>query len=242
MRKLALLAVAFLPLLGGCVSDTCSYPAATIHWTLQSYDGSRRSCLAAVGSLDPDIAYVDVYIGTASPVRSSCFDGAVVIDTSRFAPGTYPATVEGVAADGVTIYDRAQFNLTVSDCGNRDYFPVLGETLLNIDYHFGVPGTASDVCHGGSMWFALYDEVAKGYITVVDANQGTWRDYYTCPANIEFAVPFGTYTLDWIQEVVNPLTAPNPVQQACRQAPVDAMTSGTVSYPVTLAPWAGACP
>jgi hypothetical protein len=242
MRKLAFLTVALLPLLGGCVSSTCDYPTTTIQWKLQNYDGSQRGCLAASGTLDPDIAWVDAYIGTASPVRASCSDGAMVIDTSRFAPGTYPATVEGIGTDGVSIYDRAQFNLTVSECGNTAYYPVLGESLLNVDYHF-----SPDVCHGGYMWFALYDEVAQGYISVVDVNSApAWKEYYGCYSTaggtpLAFAVPFGTYTLDWIQEVVNPLTAPDPVQQACRQPSIEARVIGTVDYPVTLAPYVAAC-
>jgi hypothetical protein len=150
--------------------------------------------------------------------------------------------VEGVASDGVTIYDRAEFNLGVSACGNLDYYPVLGEALLNVDYHF-----SPDVCHGGSMWFALYDEVALDWISVVDsASTPAWKEYYACYSTaggtpLEFSVPFGTYSLAWIQEVVNPLTAPDPVQQACLQPQFDVQAPGIAFLPVTLAPYSTAC-
>jgi hypothetical protein len=186
---------------------------------------------------------VDVYIGTAPPVRSNCTDGGTVIDVSAFAPGSYPTTAEGIASDGVTIYDRAQFDLSVGSCGNTQYYPVLGEALLDVDYHF-VP----DVCHGGYMWFALYDEVAANYISTVDAASAPeWQSYYGCLDSgggrpLQFSVPFGTYTLAWIQEVVNPTTVPNPVQQACLQPSLDVQAAGIASYPVTLQPYASACP
>ena len=245
MRKLALLSVALLPLLGGCISSTCDYPTATLRWTLQDTGGVRWACDGVNGA---GVSFVDIYIGNAPAIRRPCTDYGAVIDTSAFAPGTYPTTVEGVDPDGVTILDRAQFNLSVSECGNTDYYPVLGETLLNVDYHFGVPGTASDVCHGGYMWYALFDEVAGGYISVVDQNSAPgWKNYYGCYSTasgrpLQFSVPFGTYTLDWIQEVVNPTTTPNPVQQACVQPSIEARVAGVINYPVTLAAYAGVCP
>ncbi len=184
------------------------------------------------------MAFVDIYFdGTSGSWRFDCVAGLAVLDVAGFAPGVYPVTVEGIGSDGL-IYDRSlPFSVTVGECGDFYAAPVLGEALLNIDYHF-VP----DVCHGGSMWFALYDEVAQDYISVVDAQSDpAWKEYYGCwdsgggGTPLEFPVPFGTYTLAWIQEVVNPLTAPTAVQQACVQAPFDVASPGVAFLSVVLA-------
>lgn len=237
MRKLALLSVALLPLLGGCVSsvsNSCDYPTATVHWRLTDTAGAAWGCGAA------GVASIDVYIGSAQPLRFKCVDGGGIIDLRGFAPGTYPTTVEGIGADGI-IYDRAQFDLTVSDCGNRQYYPVLGEATLTIDYHF-----SPDVCHGGYMWFSLYDEVASSPIATVnfDTLPASWKSNYGCwdssgaGTPIQFSVPYGDYTLAWIQEVMNPQAAVaanvTPVQQACAQPTISIIGAGNVSLPVTL--------
>lgn len=203
MRKLALLAVVLLPLVSGCVSSNCDVPTVTIDWTLQDPAGSQWSCSAAL------VTYVDVYVGNAGALRYNCSAGGAVIDVSRFAPGSYPVTVEGVASDGTTIYDRALFNVTVSDCGNRQYFPVLAEGTLDIDYHFA----PTDACHGGYMWFALKDDTTGQDISVIDAaSSDYWKSYYGCYTAVSgtplrFPVPYGPYTLRGIQEVINPLSA-----------------------------------
>ena len=227
MRKLAILAAALAPLLGGCVASTCDVPTVTFHWQLQDTSGNARSCASA------GVYYVDIYFdGTNLSQRAFCADGGATIDVSGLAPGSYPVTVEGVASDG-SIYDRSNaFNVVVGDCGNGQYYPVLGEAYLDIAYSL-----TPNVCNGGYMWFALYDEVAQNYISVVDsASAAAWKDRYDCPGvtPLTFSVPFGTYTLAWIQEVVNPLTSPVAVQQACRQAAFSVTSPGTATLPVTL--------
>jgi hypothetical protein len=254
MRSLALAAVASLPLLGGCIAHPCDAPTEVIHWQLQNYDASSRGCLAASGSLDPDIAYVDVYIGsgTSRPLSYNCTDGAAYLDMSAYAPGSYPVTVEGVDAGG-TIYYRDQFNILVGQCGGGTDLAVLREGLLNIDYHFGAPGTAADLCYGsgtGYIWFDLWDEVANQAISSITTLTSTaapsWRDRYACGDLVEFPVPFGTYTLRGIQEVVAPLTtAPLSVAESCSptSATVDRLGSATVTYltpPDLVPPAAGA--
>jgi hypothetical protein len=235
MNKLALAAAALLPLVSGCVSSTCDYPTVTIDWALQDVNGVRWDCGSAA------VAYVDVYFdGTSWSARYDCSAGGALIDVSGFAPGVYPVTIEGIGSDQSTIYDRAQFDVTVHECGGSAYYPVLGEAMLEIDYHF-----SPDVCHGGYMWYALYDEVAGQYLSAVyfDTQPDTWKDYYGCYSAtggtpLSFPVPFGRYTLAWIQEVMNPLAAfevdVNPVQQACVQPPVDVTGPGITYYPVTL--------
>jgi hypothetical protein len=219
MRKLALLALAILPLLGGCVSHVCDVPTAALSWTLQNTAGRPWSCA------DAKVTYVDVYIGTSFRLLSlPCTDYYAPIDLSGIPPGIYPTTVEGIASDGTTIYDRAQFDLTVAECGGGAYYPVLAEGLLNIDYHFGAPGTPSDVCHSASssMWFALYDEVAGQMISIIDlSSTSAWKTAYPCGSAIEFSVPFGTYTLDGIQEVTDPLGTPTSIWETCTPTTLD---------------------
>jgi len=231
MRHLALLAFASLPLLGGCFVQPCDGPTATISWTLQNTSGVEWNCAAA------GVATVDVYIGSAGPVSFRCADYQGVVDLSAFAPGTHQATVEGIGADGV-IYDRAQFNVTVGDCGGGRYNPVLGEAMLDIDYHFGpTPGT--DVCYGGGqgyIWFALWDEVAGAWLSRITTSSSTafpsWRDHYACGTSVQFPVPFGSYTLQGIQEVTSPLTTPTAVAETCTATGVvvDHLGVGTVTY------------
>jgi hypothetical protein len=241
MRKLALLSVALLPLLGGCISNVCDYPTATISWRLQDADGNPWNCSAA------GVTDVDVYFnGTRVGPHFACNAGGAVIDLGGIAPGTYEAIVEGTDSNG-TIWNRSNpFTVTVSDCGDRRYAPVLGEGWLNVDYHF--TGSGGDVCHGGFMWYALRDEVANNWIRFVDASSVPvapdfiGKDYYGCfdPAGgraLKIQVPFGTYRLAWIQEVLTPLTTPNPVQQACLQPVFQVSASGTSSMPVTMGPY-----
>jgi hypothetical protein len=251
MRNLTLLSAALLPLLGGCVSNTCDYPTATISWSLQDANGVPWSCT------DAGVTTVDIYFdGTPVGPHFACNAGRAVIDLGGIAPGTYTAIVEGTDSNG-TIWDRSNpFTVTVSDCGDRRYAPVLGEGWLDIDYHF-----TPDVCHFGSMWYALYDDVAGSWISAVDYNTVPvapdyveYRDYYGCytPASggapatgraLQVAVPFGTYTLAWLQEVVNPLsTAHVAVQQACIQPPFHLTGAGTSSLPVTMEPYTSTTP
>jgi hypothetical protein len=253
MRKLALVAAALMPLLGGCVASTCDLPTVTIHWQLQDTNGTGLTCTQR------GVAFVDVYIGSTQPVRFNCADYAGVIDVSRVGVGTYSTTVEGIASDE-TILDRARpFSVSVGDCGDQPYYPVLGEGLLNIDYHFA----PVDACHGGSMWFALRDETTGQDISVVDAatpvvppDYTVWQTYYGCYAcdtsvppvcqgrALRFPVPFGPYTLRGIQEVVNPLTAPVSAYEMCTPSSFTVNAPGTTFTPPDLLqtlPGAPAC-
>ncbi len=238
MRKLALLAVVLLPLVSGCVSSTCEVPTVTIDWRLQDLAGNPSSC-AGVG-----VTYVDIYIGTAGVLTYNCADGGAIIDVSGFAPGSYPVTAEGIDADGKTIWDRALFNITVGDCGGSQYFPVLGEGTLEIDYHFA----PDDACHGGYMWFALMDNTTGQDISVVDmASTDYWKSYYGCYSTtsgtpLSFPVPYGPYTLRGIQEVVNPLTSPVSVYEMCTPSSFTINAPGTTLFtpPALTATPAGA--
>jgi hypothetical protein len=227
MNKPALLAAALLPLLGGCISNTCNYPTVTLQWSLQDLNGLSWKCGPA------GVSTVDVYINDALVANRPCTDYGATIDVSHLAPGPYPVVVEGLGADGY-IYDRSlPFDVSVGECGDSYAAPVLGEALLDIAYGF-----SPNVCHGGYMWYALWDEVAGLYISVVDAASGAYRDDYDCPGLVkplQFSVPFGSYTLAWIQEVVDPLATAVPVQQACVQLPPLVVDGpGTFNYPVTL--------
>jgi hypothetical protein len=226
MRSLAIAAVALVPLLGGCVAAPCDVPTATIAWSLQDPGGTSWSCGAA------GVTMVDVYIGnTTRPTTFPCAAYGGVIDVSGLAVGTYPATVEGLDANG-NIIDRAQFDLPVLSCGGTAHYPVLAEGMLEIDYHFA----PVDACHGGSMWFALRDDTTGQDIFRVDANTPASRlDDYPCYSTVSgvplrFAVPFGHYTLRGIQEVIDPLVAPVSIYEACTPAGVSVHSAGTTLF------------
>jgi hypothetical protein len=231
MRKLALLAVALVPLVSGCVSSTCDIPTVTIDWRLQDPDGNSWGCGAA------SVAFVDVYIGTAHSIRYNCSSGGAVIDVSGFAPGGYPVTVEGVDVNGL-ILDRALFSVTVGDCGDHYYVPVLAEGRLEIDYHFA----PADACHGGYMWFALRDDTTGKDISIIDAatpvvppDYVVWQTYYGCYSTaggtpLRFPVPYGPYTLRGIQEVGNPLTSPVSLYETCTPSGFTISAPGITSF------------
>jgi hypothetical protein len=235
MRKLALLAVVLMPLVSGCVAATCDVPTVTIDWRLQDLNGVQRSCSYL------NVVYVDIYIGTAGGLRYICSDGGAVIDVSRFAPGVYPTTVEGIGADGWP-RNRYEFDVTVNDCRNQAYYPVLGEAQLRIDY--ALPG---GVCSANPsyLWFSLIDD-ATG-IPIWWANQQLNATQYDCNNplvnEILLDVPFGNYTLDWIQEInySGPGGTAVALQQNCTNQPVAVTGIGITSLPVTLAPPVGLC-
>jgi hypothetical protein len=55
-------------------------------------------------------------------------------------------------------------------------------------------------------------------------------------------VPFGSYELDWMQEVVTPTTAPTPKFQACGPIPVTVTAAGVKALQVAMTPYTAACP
>jgi hypothetical protein len=232
MRKLALLAIASLPLLGGCVSQVCDLPTASFSWSLQDTNGSSRNC----GWAGVDI--VDIYIGHGvSPITFNCTDYSRTVDVSGYAPGRYPTTVEGVDSTTGAIIVRAQFDVVVGDCGGTVYAPVLKEAMVRVDYHFGPPG--ADLCFGAGgstdvIWFALWDEVASQYASVINTSSSSaWKIAYPCGSAIEFPLPVGSYRLLGVQEVVNPITNPTSVNETCGgELPVSVTftAAGAVKY------------
>jgi hypothetical protein len=243
MRSIALaLALTAAPFLSGCLAAPCDAPTVTIYWELADYLGNQNVSCNSVTT-----TWVDLYIGPMQPVRVACTNYGTTIDVSNLAPGSYPVTVEGIDADGTTIWSRDQFPVSVGDCGgNATYTARPGEGTLALDYFYPVGGT----CSGGYMWYSLFDVVAKQTISAIyGASSTTDKTRYLCgnypppPAyQIEIAVPFGTYELDWIQEVVNPTTTAVPVYQAC--GPISQAVTGVGVTPLTvgMTPWTAACP
>ena len=250
MRKLALVALASLPFLGGCVATVCDVPTVTISWTLQDTNGNPWGC--ARDGVNP-VSYVDVYLDGSLVGSAPCSAGGGVFDVSGFSRGTHLATVEGVDSVGTYIYDRDQFSVSVPDCGVGASYPaVLAEGTLNLDYHFGTPGTAADLCYaaGSSMWFYLRDEVSGQPLSVIDTGSSAyWKTAYPCgdPSKpVEFSVPYGSYTLLGIQEVSDPLgisAGPLSVAEACGAGMTATVDHTGVTYltpPYLVPPAAGA--
>jgi hypothetical protein len=223
---------------GTRLQTTCAPPTATLYWRLQDASGTQLTCAAA------GVAWVDVRLGAAPPVRFDCTQLGGTVPLSGLSPGPHPTTVEGLGPDGTTVRLRAQLEVTAPACGDSPYSPMLGEALLNVAYDF----SPVDACHGGAIWFTLYDEVSRTYVSAVyPPSSDFWKSYFACPAGaartpLSFFVPFGRYTLAWIQEVMTPLTSPSPAWQACGVGPFTIDAPGIANLPVTLTPWASPCP
>jgi hypothetical protein len=230
MRKLAILAAALMPLLGGCVSNSCDVPTITIRWTQQDSAGQGVSC---VGAYTPT---VHVWLDGIFVAEYACAAGGAVIDVSGLPLGTHLATVEGIGADG-WIYDRAEFDVVVGDCGGSAYYPVLGEGQLRIAY--ALPGNQC-TANPSYLWFSLIDDVTGLPIWWADASINAAR--YDCndplTNDILLDVPFGSFTLDWIQEVNASGLA---VQQNCVDQQALVNGAGITSLPVTLSAPGAAC-
>ncbi len=226
--KRVLLTLAAAVLGAGCVvssSPPCDTPTLTVDWSFTDADGVSQTC-AGMG-----ISAVDVYYDGSFAGEFSC---ALYGQTFTSAPGSHSLIVEGLDANG-TIIARDSFVTSVASCGDTPANAVAGEGWMNLDYHF----YPTDQCSGGYMWFAIHDDVANATAALVNGNNYPTR--YYCPATIEFPLPYGDYTLQWIQEVANPITSPTVLNQQCADQAFSITAPGLTTVSPTLYAPSGNC-
>jgi hypothetical protein len=230
MRLFALAAAAVLG--SGCViNNTCDDQALAITWSFRTIDGLSNQSCAAVG-----VTAVDVWMNGTYVDRFACSQGGATI--VNLAQGTYDVTVEGIAADGVTIINRDQFAASVGSCGTSTYAARPGEGWLRVDYSISPVNT----CGGGYIWYSVFDEVAGQVISAIgDTSSSLDKTLFFCPAEVRFPVPYGTYTLDWIQEVASPTTTPTALHQQCSPTTVNVNGPGITALAVVMGPVTGSC-
>jgi hypothetical protein len=213
--------------------SSCIDTQLAIAWELRDSAGNFNVSCGSVTTF-----FVDIYVATLPPVRAPCASHVATVDTSGLAPGSYVATVEGIDADGATIWSRDQFSVTVGSC-NPSYTARPGEGTLELAYAY--PNGVG--CSSGYMWYSLFDEVAGQTISAIYAGSlAIFKTFYACGDSVQVAVPFGTYTLDWMQEVQNPTTVPTPVMQACGPVRAAVSAPGVTSMPVGMTAYVAACP
>jgi hypothetical protein len=219
-----LFALAIAAVLGsGCVVNTaCDGSAVAVTWSFRDVNGASNLSCAAVG-----VTAVDLYFNGQFVDRYACSQGGATVPV---ASGTFDVTVEGIAPDG-TIINRDQFTASVRSCGTTTYAARPGEGDLRIDYSIAPVNS----CGGGYIWFSLYDEVAGQVISAIgDTSSSVDKTLFFCPAEVRIPVPYGTYTLDWIQEVATPLTAPTALHQQCSPTTVSVNGPGVTALPVVM--------
>lgn len=203
MRRLALLLAASI--LGtGCIvddDDGCGFGSFTVEWPdFQLADGSLTPSCAVAG-----VTAIDIYLnGAAVDTRFSCLDGGAVITGVQ--SGSYLLTVEGVDASG-RILLRDELQIGADRCADRLAQVRPSEGFVELNYSFPSNGTC--ISPGPSyLWFSIFDQVANATTVQIDeASPFGDQTLYQCgdQRGIVFALPTGTYDLDWIEERQSPL-------------------------------------
>lgn len=242
MNRLALVLAATV-LGSGCFSsaDSCD-PSLDIAWDFTGADDTvYPTCF------DAGVNYVDVFVDGADGLRFPCTTNTSGVIPIR--PGVRVVTVEGVSAasqtdPGVIVF-RDEFDVEIAGCGRAvmDAFP--SEQYIQLAYSF--PACAANPSY---IWYSLTDLVAGVTASEISSLSSPGdRRLYDCNQGEDpfFAVPAGSYQLEWIQEVVEPTagdfqvrktncTPPGPVA-----VPGEAFADGTVLYDVALASSTTSC-
>ena len=194
MRTLALTAALATALAGtGCIAP-CNDATLTVDWSFTDVNGVAGRTCGQVG-----VDFVDVFVGTDRVVSAApCLDyGAILVNV---APGSHRVVVEGLQQQpdrSLVIIDRDVFTANVGSCNDSRYTAQPGETMLQLAYTFD---PVNACVSGGALWYSLFDLEANQTISAVTSGSGN-PALFTCPATIQFPVPFGSYRLDWIQQV-----------------------------------------
>jgi hypothetical protein len=232
MRSFALAFAAALATLAGtgCGSSSCDQ-TLTIPWQLTDPSGHVWSCANA------GVAFVDVYVNGVLQVNAApCSNASATI--FGVPNDTHEVVVEGLDA-GLHILDRDEF-ITSAGCGGFTYPASAGEGVLNLDYHF----TPADACGGAtSMWYRVTDVIANQVIDEIGSSSGSDAASAACSVAggndvLGYTglgtVPYGTYRLDYIEEVDSPLSSPLVLYQDCTSHQVDVVSPGPTGLPATL--------
>jgi hypothetical protein len=237
MRLLTLTAAAATALLGtGCMVP-CDTGSLTIDWSLRGPGGGSIGCAAA------GVDFVDIYVNGVRQVDAArCTDGTARI--FGVPEGSREVTVEGVIIDNSTVpattivIDRDQFPINVS-CGDSRYLATPGEATLELAYSF----SDTSVCDSrpSFIWYQVTDLISGDPISSITSQSSTAdRQLFACSTFPTFAIPWGRYRVDWIGEVVSPLSSPSVPYQQCTPSVVKSVFApGTFTIDSVMAPTVG---
>lgn len=211
MRPL-LLALPLLALATAC-AEPCTAPALTMAWRFDLADGTRDASCAGAG-----VATVDLWLdGEAAGLGMACAQGAATF--AGLAAGSHTFTIQGRAATGQLLYQ--EWGLAeLGACGETRVTSRPGAGYLRIGY-----STPGGLCHDpsdptmtpGYVWYQLQDSLGAT-VSVVNASQSPTALECQTPAGqpeVNLTLPYGLYTLRWIQVVSHPTTSPLATYQHC---------------------------
>lgn len=226
MKRLALL-LAAVGLGSGCVveTNTTCDRSLTVSWAF--VDATGRSNLACGDAgLSQAIYDVDLYVdGVPVAAFVPCTDYAASI--LGLSSGSHDVMVEGFdfASNVIT---RDAFTAFVASCGDTPVAAAPGEGIIEF-----LPNTCSLLSH--PLTYELED-VTRSPNYVISAIYPTSASLgtYTCSSGIAFAVPYGYYNLNGIEETSSSgLTVFN---SKCSVTAADVLTWGVTSFPIA---WTG---
>lgn len=202
MKRLAL-ALAAATLGTGCIVmddhlDDCT-GTVSLDWDFQRYDGSVPVGTIGQVCAVADVDYVDVFMDGALVDRFNCTDGGVTV--TGVTSGQYRFTVEGIVVGfdaSEAIMYRDVFDVDARRCSDPLVHARPSQGTVVVDY--ALPGNA---CYGGPTYMSLqvWDDVA-GQVAFFDPP--TTGDACTVTgAAPEYVLPTGSFTLDWIHEMLD---------------------------------------
>ncbi len=224
----------------GCAAP-CTAPALTISWRFDLADGT-----AGVGCAAAGVAKVSLWIdGQAAGLGMDCAQGAATFGGLKTGPHGF--TVQGLSAAGAVLY-QDWGTLSVDGCGETRVALRPGAGYLRIGY-----ATSTGLCWAagdglqlqGFMWYLVQDQTTGQAVSIVNATNAPAA--LACQADpaqatITVPLPWGLYSLRWIQDVRDPVSAsPVPVYQACTPLDVTLHAPGVTPLDVVLTPVTGPC-
>jgi hypothetical protein len=190
-RRFVLLAASMLAT--GCVSsDSCDLHTVFVAWP--SFVRATSTGYLTTSSCQ-DVARVDVFVDDATtPISANCTDDVVVVSLLT---GGHRATVEAIGTDGFPLLrDAVSFTITDS-CVDQQVNTQPGEGVVTVNYDFGGPACVA----GSVIWFNVHDDVANVDIAGVNGASGNPARYACNASHLPaFALPAGSYTLDYMEE------------------------------------------
>jgi hypothetical protein len=184
-------ALAAVVLGSGCIvtTDPCDRTITTDWVSFTYWNGAWVSA----GCASAGAWYVDVWMNSGFVGRFACSDGGVVI--TGVDEGSHDITVEGIDSTGTVILYRDMFTVSASSCGDHYEAAYPAEGLVNLDY--AAPGgCTSGPCY---LWLSVHDDIANVTAAAFSASGGATT--LTYPDDVVLALPYGDYSLDWMQLV-----------------------------------------
>jgi hypothetical protein len=206
MKRIALLLAAVVTGTG-CVVSPCDPRTLTVDWRFVDASGvGNLPCNDVVAGAD----WVDVFIDGVPSGRVDCFAYGATFD--GVPSGMHSLVVEGIvggtSAGGGTVVTRDWRNSqSLESCGDTALSVDPGQADLRVDYLTDLGSCCGNPTY---IWYSLTDEITG--LPAIDA--GTFlesgigatdscsrKTSKACNSSLQFTVPYGSYTLDWLSEM-----------------------------------------